>query len=94
VTHVGVHVQQIQPQLSLVTNPTLVNQHLGRQQLITPLIVRHPKIVPYPPYLMWYNTIPPFVPMAPNMYYMYYFRIKKTLSIDFRKKERYIINII
>ncbi len=29
VTHVGVHVQQIQPQSSLVTNPILVSQHLG-----------------------------------------------------------------
>ncbi len=29
VTHVGVHVQQIRSQLSLVINPTLVNQHLG-----------------------------------------------------------------
>ncbi len=27
VTHVGVHVQQFQPQSSLVTNPTLVHQH-------------------------------------------------------------------
>jgi hypothetical protein len=28
-THVGLHVQQIQPQLDLATNPTLVNHHLG-----------------------------------------------------------------
>ncbi len=25
---------------------------------------------------MWYNTIPPFIPMDPNMYSMYYSRIK------------------
>jgi hypothetical protein len=30
-THVGVHVQQIQPQPSLVTNPTSVNQYLSWQ---------------------------------------------------------------
>jgi hypothetical protein len=29
--HVGVHVQQIQPQPSLVTNPTSVSQHLSWQ---------------------------------------------------------------
>jgi hypothetical protein len=28
-THVGVHVQQTQIQLNLVTNPILVSQHLG-----------------------------------------------------------------
>jgi len=26
---IGVHVQQIRPQLGLVTHPTLVSQHLG-----------------------------------------------------------------
>ncbi len=34
VTHVGVHVQQIQPQFNLVVNPTLVNQHLGWYNLL------------------------------------------------------------
>jgi hypothetical protein len=46
-THVGVHVQQIRPRLSLVTNPILVNQHLGWPQLVTPLVAWQPKIVPY-----------------------------------------------
>jgi hypothetical protein len=69
--------QQIQPQLGLVTNPTLVNQHLGWRQLVTPLIARHPKVVPYPPYLMWYNIVPPFVPMDLNMYFMDYFKINR-----------------
>jgi len=93
VTHVGVHVQQIQPQSSLVTNPTLVNQHLSWQQLVTPLIVRQPRAIPYPPYPMWYNTIPPFVPMDPNMYSMYYYGIKIPDPLIFRKKERYAVNI-
>jgi hypothetical protein len=73
VTHVGIPMQQIQPQLGLVTNPTLVSQHLGWRQLVTPLIARQPKVVAYPPYLMWYNIVPPFVPMDPNMYSMDYF---------------------
>jgi hypothetical protein len=38
VTHVGIPMQQIQPQLGLVTNPTLVSQHLGWRQPVTPLI--------------------------------------------------------
>jgi hypothetical protein len=35
---VGVPLPQIQSQLGLVTHPTLDNQHLGWQQLVTPLI--------------------------------------------------------
>jgi hypothetical protein len=55
-THVGVPVQQTQTQLSLVTNPIPVNQHLGWPQLVTPLIVGQPRTMPY---LMWYNIVPP-----------------------------------
>jgi hypothetical protein len=47
-THVGLHVQQIQTQPSLVTNPIPVSQHLGWLQRVTPLIVRQLIIVPYP----------------------------------------------
>jgi hypothetical protein len=90
VTHVGVHVQQIQPQSNLVINPTLVNQHLSWQQLVTPLIVRQPRAIPHPPYPMWYNTIPPF---DPNMYSMYYYGIKRLDPLIFRKKERYAVGI-
>ncbi len=46
VTHVGVSMQQIQPQPSLVTNPISVSQHLSsKPQPITPLIVRQLRIV-------------------------------------------------
>jgi hypothetical protein len=39
-THVGVPMQQIQSQLSLVTNPITISQHLSWLQLVTPLIAR------------------------------------------------------
>jgi hypothetical protein len=73
----------------LVFHPTLINQHLGWQQLITPLIVRQPRVVSYPPYPMWYYTIPSFVPMDPNMYSMNYCRIKGPNSLIFGRKERH-----
>jgi hypothetical protein len=70
--HVSVPVPQIQSQPNLVIHPTTVSQHLGWQQLITPSIARKPKVVPYE---MWYNTLP-FIPMDPNMYFMYYLESK------------------
>ncbi len=73
ITRVGVPIQHTYIQRSLVTNLILVSQHLGWPQLITPLITGQPINVPY---LMWYNTVPSFVPMDPNMYTMYYSIIK------------------
>jgi len=52
-THVGLPMQQFWPQLGLVNNSILDNQHLGWQQPITPFIIRQPRVVPYPPYPMW-----------------------------------------
>jgi hypothetical protein len=43
---------------------------------------------------MWYNIIPPFVPMDPNMYSMYYYKIKGPNPLIFGRKERYVANII
>jgi hypothetical protein len=38
---------------------------------------------------MWYNTIPPFIPMDLNMYSMYYSRIKGPNPLIFERRERY-----
>jgi hypothetical protein len=42
---------------------------------------------------MWYTIIPPFVPMDPNTYSMYYSKIKGPDLLISRKKERYAANI-
>ncbi len=42
---------------------------------------------------MWYNIIPPFVPMDPNLYSMYNSRINGLDSLISRRKERYATNI-
>jgi len=63
-------------------------------------MTRQPKAVPYPPYPpypsypMWYNTIPPYVPMDHNMYSMYYSKIKRPNPLIFGRKERYVVGII
>jgi hypothetical protein len=36
---------------------------------------------------MWYNTIPPFVPMDLNINSMYYYGIKKVDSLILEKEE-------
>jgi hypothetical protein len=51
----------------LVNSSTPISQQLGWQQPITPLIARQPKVVPYPPYPIWYNILPSFVPMDLNI---------------------------
>jgi hypothetical protein len=42
---------------------------------------------------MWYNTIPPFVPMDPNMYFVYYSRINGHDPLIFGRNESYAIVI-
>ncbi len=54
------------------------------------MIARQPKVVPYP---MWYNTVPPFIPMDPNMYSMYYSIIKGLDPLISERKERYVTGI-
>jgi hypothetical protein len=58
------------------------------------MIARQPRVMPYPPYLMWYNTIPPFVPMDPNMNTMYYSGIKGLNPLSFGRKEKYVTGTI
>jgi hypothetical protein len=43
---------------------------------------------------MWYNTIPPFIPMDPNMYSMYYPIIKVPDPLISGRKENYAFDII
>jgi len=42
---------------------------------------------------MWYNTIPPFIPMDPSMYSMYYSGIKGLDPLIFKKREKYVVGI-
>jgi hypothetical protein len=41
---------------------------------------------------MWYNTIPPFIPIDLNMYSMYYFGTKGLDPLIFGIKEKYAFN--
>jgi hypothetical protein len=50
-------------------------------------MAKQPKDVPYPPYPMWYNTLPSFVPMDPNVYSTYYYGIKEFDPLIFGRKK-------
>jgi hypothetical protein len=43
--------------------------------------------------LMWYNTIPSFVLMDPNMYSMYYSRIKWPNPLISRRNKGYAVGV-
>ncbi len=61
------------------------------RKLAMPLIARQPKTITYP---MWYNTIPFFIPMDPNMYFMYYSRIKRLDPLIYGKNKGYVVGVI
>ncbi len=86
-THVGVLMQQIWPQSNLVSNPISINQHLGWLQRVTPLVARRPRIILCS---MWYNIIPSFVPMDPNVNSMYYSRIKRLGPLIFGRRKGFV----
>jgi hypothetical protein len=43
---------------------------------------------------MWYNTLPSFIPMDLNMFFLYYSRIKGLDPLIFGRKERHVVGII
>jgi len=67
-----------------VPMPQIQSQH------VTPLIVGQPKVIPYP---MWYNTLPPFIPMDLNRYFIYHSGIKGPDPLIFGKREKYVVGI-
>jgi hypothetical protein len=54
------------------------------------LIIGEPKVAPYP---MWYNPVPPFIPIDPNMHSMYYSGIERFDPLDYGRKEKYPFDI-
>jgi hypothetical protein len=42
---------------------------------------------------MWYTTIPSFVPMDPNMHFMYYSGIKGPYPLISRRNKGYATNV-
>jgi hypothetical protein len=42
---------------------------------------------------MWYDMVPSFISMDPNMYSMYYLRIKGFDPLIYREKKGYAIDV-
>jgi hypothetical protein len=46
----------------------LVNYQITRPQLVTPIVRIKNSMLPTSTYPMWYNVIPPFMPLNPSLY--------------------------
>jgi hypothetical protein len=43
---------------------------------------------------MWYNIVPSFIPMDPNMYSMYYSGIKGPDQLIFGRRKGYVVSFV
>jgi hypothetical protein len=59
-------------------------------QPITPIVLRKTSIISTSTYPMWYNVIPPFVPLDPSLYPTYQTRAKGLDSLIFRNYISYV----
>jgi hypothetical protein len=75
------------------TNPSighttiLVNYQITWSQLVTPIALGKTNMLPTSTYPMWYNVIPPFMPLDPSLYPTY---PTKTKGLDFLIFRNYI----
>jgi hypothetical protein len=53
-----------------------INYHTTWSQPITSIVLGKTNMLPISTYPMWYNVIPPFVPLNPNLYPIYPTRTK------------------
>jgi len=53
---------------SIVHTTILVNYQTTWSQPITPIVSSKTNMLPTSTYPMWYNVIPPFVPLDPSLY--------------------------
>ncbi len=69
----------------------LVNYQTTWSQLVTPIVPGKTNTLTTSRYLMWYNVIPPFVLLDPNLYLAYPTRTKGLDSAIFRNYIGYVL---
>jgi hypothetical protein len=67
-----------------------VNYQTTWSQPITPIVLSKTNMLPTLTYLMWYNAIPPFVPLNPSLYPAYPIITKGLDSSIFRNYTGYV----
>jgi hypothetical protein len=68
----------------------LVNYQTTWSQLVTPIIPSKTNVLPTLTYAMWYNVIPPFVRLDPNLYPTYSTRTNELDLTMFRNYACYV----
>jgi hypothetical protein len=68
-----------------------VNYQTTYSQPVTPIILGKTNMLPISTYPMWYNPIPPFVPLVPNLYPTDLARTKGLNSLIFRNYTCYVL---
>jgi hypothetical protein len=71
-----------------------INYHTIRSQPITSIILGTTNMLPISTYPMWYNIIPPFVPLDPNLYLVYPTRTKGITFSIFRNYTCYVFEYV
>ncbi len=67
-----------------------VNYQTIWSQLVTPIVLGKTNMLPTSTYPMWYNVIPPFVPLDPSLYLAYQIGTKELDSLTFRNYIGYV----
>jgi hypothetical protein len=61
------------------------------QQLVTPIVKGKTKVFPTSTYPLWYNVIPPFVPLNPMLFSAYPIRTKRLDPLIFKIYTSYVV---
>jgi hypothetical protein len=69
----------------------LINYQITWSQHLTPIALGKTNMLPTSTYPMWYNVIPPFVPLDPSLYLAYPIGIKRFDSSIFRNYIGYVL---
>jgi hypothetical protein len=79
------------------TNPSightsvLVNYRTTWSQLVTPIVLGKTNMLPTSTYPMWYNVIPPFMPLNLSLYLPYQIGVKGLDYLIFRNYTCYVL---
>jgi hypothetical protein len=69
----------------------LINYQTTWSQPVTPIVLGKTSMLLISTYLMWYNVIPPFVPLVPNLYPSYPTGTKGLDSLVFSNYVGYVL---
>jgi hypothetical protein len=81
--------QSMNPSIVHTTIP--INYHTTWSQPVTPIVLGKTSMLPISTYPMWYNVIPPFVPLDPSLYPTYQIGTKGLDSLIFRNYIGYVL---